>query len=489
VGCAPDLLSVWGWVKLGCRPEGELFPGVALMALFVAATIAVFRSGEPAAPASRPIRILSRLLVAVGVIYLGIALSVWWFGPWTYEAGPLRASSSSVAKPLLVSLCSFLLAFVIPPGARMAARRASTTSFYVLGSVLMWLLALGPRLRFMDKSIGYDGPYDWVMLIPGADGLRVPARFWMMAVLCLSVVAALFIADVLKRRRGTFATAFVPLLGLCVLADGWVNAIPTQAVPAGVPNPSALVGRTVLDLPAGDYPDIAAQYRGIAGGWQTVNGYSGYAPNYYGILIEAANQHAADLFEPLQSMGELDVVVKHDAEDFHQLVRRQPGVTVTGEDLNFTQYRLPAKPLRPQGSGMRVPIVAVSSVCASRELGRVIDRNPATAWLCGPGTAEEQLTIDLGTERTAGGLVHHEGKFTTFPREMTVDTSVDGRTWTPAWQGNAWGSALLAAMRDPKTLVMWFPFEPRAARYVRLTRPAQQQAYYWNIAELEVWTR
>lgn len=490
VGCAPDLLSVWGWLKFGCRAEGELFPGIALLVLFVAAAIAVFRTGGPTAPASRPVRILSRLLMAVGLIYLAIALSVWWLGPWTYALGPLKASSSSIAKPLMVSLCSFLLAVVIPPGARMAARRASVTSFYVLSAIVMWLLALGPRLRFLDKSIGYDGPYDWVMLIPGADGLRVPARFWMMAVLCLSVVAGLFIADVLKRLRGSLAMAFVPLVAVFVLADGWVNAIPTQPVPDNVPNPSALVGRTVLDLPAGDYPDIASQYRGVIGGWRTVNGYSGYAPNYYGILIEAANQHVTDLFAPLQTMGELDVVVKHDADEFQALIRNQPGVTITGEDRHFTQFRLPAKPARAQGSGRRVPIASIGSICASSGLARAIDRDLKTNWLCGPGISEQQLLIDLGSEQTAGGLVHHEGKFTgDFPREMTIETSVDGRAWTPAWRGNAWGVALLAAMKSPTTLEMWFPFEPRPARYLRLTRPAQQQEYYWNIAELEVWTR
>jgi hypothetical protein len=490
LACAPALLQVWGWVQFTCRPEGELFPGVALFALFVAAVVSIFKWGPPSAAPSRTVRIISRLLIVVGAAYLLIALSVWWLGAWVYEIGPLHASSSSVAKPLLVAVCSFLLAIAIPPGARLAARRASTTSFYLLAAVLMWLLALGPRLRFMDKSIGYDGPYDFVMLLPGGDSLRVPARFWMMAILCLSAAAALFIAEVLKRRPGRFATIFVPVVAICVLADGWVTAIPAQPLPPSVPNPSALVGRTVLDLPAGDYPDISSEYRGILGGWKTVNGYSGFPPSYYGILIEAANEHVNDLFEPLQGLGALNVVVRRDAEEYQALVRRQAGVTITGEDRNFTQFRLPAKPARGPGTGRRIPIHSLSSACASTSVGRAIDRNAGTQWICGPGDEALELLIDLGGEQTTGGVLHNEGKFTgNVPRQMTIETSIDGTTWTPAWSGNAWGVALTAAMKDPKTLEMWFPFDPRPARYVRLSRPAQRQQFYWTLAEVEVWSQ
>jgi len=33
--CAPELLTFWGWVRVKCGPEGELFPGVALMLLSI----------------------------------------------------------------------------------------------------------------------------------------------------------------------------------------------------------------------------------------------------------------------------------------------------------------------------------------------------------------------------------------------------------------------------------------------------------------------
>ena len=89
----------------------------------------------------------------------------------------------------------------------------------------------------------------------------------------------------------------MPILAVLVLADGWVSAIPAQPLPPDVPNPAALAGRTVLDLPAGDYPDIAAQYRAVRGGWRAVNGYSGFLPPYYPIVVNASREDVPGILD------------------------------------------------------------------------------------------------------------------------------------------------------------------------------------------------
>jgi hypothetical protein len=488
--CAPPALTFWGWITAGCRPEGELFPGVAAFAIFVAAAVSVLKWGPAAAPAPRPVRWLVRLLLLVAAVYASIAISVWWRGPWTFDLGPLRASASSVAKPVLVSICSMLIAVALPPGARLAARRASTMSFYLLGVVLMWLLALGPRVRVMDRSIGYDGPYTWVMLIPGADGLRVPARFWMVAVLCLAVVVGLFVAELIKRNGARFTRLGVPLVAALILADGWTTAIPAQPLPPNVPNPAALRGRTVLDLPAGDYPDIAAEFRGMTGGWRTINGYSGHFPPYYPILVNASRDNVVGILDAFQPLGELNVVVARDAADPQQALRRQPGVTITGENDRFTQFRLPARPEPPRDGRVRVPVASLSSPCEAPALKQALDRNLSTYWVCGPELVEQRLTIDLGSVQTAGAVLHDEGPVAgNFPRRLVIETSADGASWQAAWAGNAWGPAISAAMRDPKANHIWFVFDPRPARYIRLTHPPEEQHYIWAIADLEVWSK
>jgi hypothetical protein len=431
-----------------------------------------------------------RILYGIALVYAAIAVSVWWFGPGAYEAGPLHVSASTAVKPVLVSVFSSLIALALPPGARLAARRASVLSFYLFSTVLMWLLALGPRLRVMDRSIGYDGPYVWVMLLPGGDGLRVPARFWMVAILCLSAVMALFLAELFRRRGPGFARIAVPIVAALVLADGWVSAIPAQPLPPDVPNPAALAGRTVLDLPAGDYPDIAAQYRAVRGGWRAVNGYSGFLPPYYPMVVNASREDVPGILDSFLPFGDIDVVVARDAPDQQAALRRQPGVIMTGENAAFTQFRLRGRPELSRAGRVRVPIASLSSPCEAPALRQALDRNVSTYWVCGPELDEQHLTIDLGSVQTAGAVLHDEGpQAGNFPRRLVIETSVDGTTWLPAWAGNAWGPAISASMRDPRANHIWFVFDPRPARYIRLTHPQEPQHYTWAIADLEVWSR
>jgi hypothetical protein len=110
--------------------------------------------------------------------------------------------------------------------------------------------------------------------------------------------------------------------------------------------------------------------------------------------------------------------------------------------------------------------------------------------VCGPELKEQQLTIDLGRVQSTGAVLHDEGAAAgDFPKRLVIETSEDGMSWVPAWSGNAWGPAIRAAMQDPKSFHLWFVFEPRPARYVRLTHPPEDQQFTWVISDLEVWTK
>ena len=76
-------------------------------------------------------------------------------------------------------------------------------------------MTLGPE---PDLGIGRwgTGPYDWLLLLPGVSGLRVPARLAMVVYLGLAVLAAFGAAWVLERVRPRLAVALhaVPESGL-----------------------------------------------------------------------------------------------------------------------------------------------------------------------------------------------------------------------------------------------------------------------------------
>src|SRR5262249_16134451 len=68
-----------------------------------------------------------------------------------------------------------------PPAAMLAAgslqRRALL--FYSIAAVVMWACAFGPGQESNDPT-AWLRPYRWLTLLPGYDGLRVPARFAML---------------------------------------------------------------------------------------------------------------------------------------------------------------------------------------------------------------------------------------------------------------------------------------------------------------------
>ena len=95
------------------------------------------------------------------------------------------------------------------------------------------------------------------MNLPGFTGVRAPARFAMLAILALSVAAALAF-DRLRlrpdRRRVIAAAAIVG-----ILVDGWAAPLALAAVPDMWPWPADYSFGPVLELPLmTDYGDFVA---------------------------------------------------------------------------------------------------------------------------------------------------------------------------------------------------------------------------------------
>jgi hypothetical protein len=101
---------------------------------------------------------------------------------------------------------------------------------------------------------------------------------------------------------------------------------------------------------------------------------------------------------------------------------------------------------------------------------------------------EHTIDIDLGHETMAGAVVDGIGRYIDqFPRDFTVETSVDGIAWMPAWRGSLVGQTIRGGLDDPKSIRIVIPFTPRMTRYIRLRHPPAAD-YNWVITELEVWS-
>jgi hypothetical protein len=330
------------------------------------------------------------------------------------------------------------------------------------------------------------------MSLPGVDALRVPARFWLMTTICLSVVVGLVVAEFIRGRSRRIATIVAVVAGLAVLSDGWVERIEIASLPHPIPGAEHLAGATVLVAPPDLIDrDIQSVFRAVDGGWTSVNGYSGWAPSHYFVLLGAARAESDAMVTPFQRSGELYVVIGQDDPGLREVIERQPGVTRVASDASFIVYRLPRREpaalVRP--AGQQVKPRALQSQCSSALLPKAIDGDQMSLWQCALWDERQPLTIDLGDVRTVGSVVHDLGRYAwLYPAALAVETSEDGALWHPAWSGSVFEQLTLAAMDDPKRLRLVVAFPPRQARYIRMRGASGGNDAPWTIAELEIWT-
>jgi hypothetical protein len=179
----------------------------------------------------------------------------------------------------------------------------SVEGFFCLGIVAAWWLSLGPRPRTLGRPLDLPAPYAFFYeVVPGFDGVRVPARFAMIVALMLAVAAALAAAKFLRGRRGIVTLAAVSILfvieasvstfGLNGQGVGKQHVLPEARVyrpsrAPGIYNRVAALPRdaVLLELPFGDPDwDIRSVYYSTVHWRRLVNGYSGFFPPGYGLM-------------------------------------------------------------------------------------------------------------------------------------------------------------------------------------------------------------
>jgi hypothetical protein len=222
---------------------------------------------------------------------------------------------------------------------RRAWQRRDPIVFYAIGALLMWVIALGPEPSWNGVSRVEYGPYRLLLLVPGASAIRVPARAWLVATLCLAVTAAGG-AEVLLRRRQTRWVAVI--LAAAVLAEGAFADVSIR-VPDVVPRGLIPAGAMVLDLPLGAVSDnMPAVYSAVMNGYRTVNGYSGYAPPHLPVLRETLAAHQPAAFDAFRRLDDLYVVVRPELEvPFVRWMTSQPNVARLFESRMWTVYEMP----------------------------------------------------------------------------------------------------------------------------------------------------
>lgn len=317
---ASEIVRISGALfRLWPKPEGEVFPGLVALLLAVAALAVAVRTSWRAAadvpPATGWRRAVSIALMVVAVVQLtglvaavttgGVGLSIGGLSIRATGAGRIAASlAAAVAAWLLASARARRVASVL-------AR--SWVAFAAAAMLVAVWLSLGPRPTTLGDPIDGFGLYGVLFeRVPGFDGLRVPARYAMVAGCFLAALAAAGAATLLRHvARPSLAAAALSAL---VIVEGFVLPMPVNAtwgdgpvVPPARVYPAAEAppvyqwlaslpqGRVVTELPFGDAAwELRYVYYATVHRQRLVNGYSGGFPRGYLARVAALQRIAVD---------------------------------------------------------------------------------------------------------------------------------------------------------------------------------------------------
>lgn len=342
---------------------------------------------------------------------------------------------------------------------RRAPAARSPLLFYSVATIIMWALALGPAPEG-SSVLGLLRPYTVLTYLPGFDGLRAPARFAMLAVLCLALASSLAFRRLAPSRCvARWAFAAVIVAGLSI--DGWMRAMPLAPPPGRVILPEA-PHSVVVELPVDEgIVSTAAMYRAMSHGRPLINGYSGYTPPHYSILSLALRRHDPSVLPELARGRPLVIAIneRYDQDGaFRRLVEGLPGVQRQGLSSAGALFVLPAGALaRVAPTGEALPMSVVEH-------------------------EREHAQIDLGSQRTVRTVAFPlRWHYAELAERLVIETSIDGATWTTAWEEWTGGLALAGALENALENPVRITLPDVTARYIRV-HPAPR----WMTRELKV---
>jgi hypothetical protein len=304
---APPQLHLWGPILSRFpQPEGGIFPGVTPVVFgLVAVALWVRRlwaARVALGPDTRRERVAGWCLVLAGA-FLAAAAVVVVAGGATASIGGLVLRVTSVTRPIALAAICGALALWGSAHLRTALRThaADLTPWLFLALTFAVVMSLGPRPRAGGRPIGGGDLYEFFFAyVPGYAGLRVPARFGMVAGCLLAALGGYALARLAAWRHGAIALTLVAVLFLAEAfavphavnlswqsstryAAPWPSVHRVNDGPLAYRHLLLMPSQTVvLELPFGDQGwDLRYVYYAGLHGKRIVNGYSGYFPDGY----------------------------------------------------------------------------------------------------------------------------------------------------------------------------------------------------------------
>jgi hypothetical protein len=430
---------------------------------------------------------------------------------------------SDPEKELFPGVIAFVFAAIAVAGARKEPRLRPWIRLYSVVGAVAVVFSFGPRVRVWGAMVTRHGPYDWLLrIMPGMDGMRVPARFAIVAFLALSVLAAcgmsLLVQRLSPRWRGVALAASLA----AIAAEGWEVPLPVLPFSAqGRPEDRsaamwlrASAPGAVLHLPVKPpaLQDVHYQYATLQHGHPIVNGYSGYATPLLQFLSAP--------FSPLSDFERFPAAVRFLRSIGVRYVLVHPDDYATDERQRGTVERTLAS-LRTSGQTLReASLVAVKafelapwteahstdegatlldarefSASASESSDRVasmFDGDADSRWIAGldgqTGSSWVSVVLPAAVDVERVELQIAERSMMDYPRALRIDAQDAGGLLRTLYEDSPYPELAAALLENPRypTLRLRLPPNQTVRLWIRQTAATRRA---WSIHELRVFTR
>jgi hypothetical protein len=514
-----------------------------------AAFVVVYElTARPASTADR-LRALGMLAAASAIILICVAAVAWAYvsvrreygfrrpyGDWAVYSANVR---SYVSAPMTVRLWATwlhgdefperqlfpgLVVLIAAAAALWPGRgRRRTALLYGALAAAALLLSLGPEPAAWSHRLLPSGPYLWLArIVPGMDGMRVPARLGVVVLMALCALAALGLARLLARLRPRTGIVAVVLLGAAIVADGW--AVPLRMAPfdaRGRPGDRAAYRWLaqqpqggVIELPILEWaiaPTLTYQYATLSHGHPIVNGYSGYGSSLQEFLGGAASplndlDRIEETLELLCAVGVRYVLV-HPGDyadpgvgaETAAAIRAHPGLAseafrseaVVGFRLGDDRAAANSS-AAPSGRRLLAADFHADASDSADRLPLAFDNDGDTRWLTGrPQSGDEWIKIAFDRTRDVSAIELQTAarSFGDYPRELLVESAgEDGATRVlyHAPMLVPYGRSLVRNVPQP-ALVVSLP--ANRTRTLTIRQTGHTRRWFWSIHELAIFER
>ena len=297
-------LRLWGsLVRAWPKAEGALFPGFVVSFLAAVGSLAGCRGERALAPARKRAALIAAAAAAEAVV---IALLL----GYTIRLPFLRITSLSRTLLVLSVAAALVLAVSRDVRDQLRAWASSAPGLFALITVFAVVMSFGPEIRAMDRRVLDVNLYAlFYAYIPGFDGLRVPARYGMIVMLAVAVLAAFGLQRLFERSPSVHALhrpvgSWWPsaVCGVLIAIESFAAPIPVDGNSTGYVRPglaalpalqldappvygfiaSLDADCVITELPLGEPAfDVRYMYYSTRHWRRLVNGYSGGMPPSY----------------------------------------------------------------------------------------------------------------------------------------------------------------------------------------------------------------